>query len=256
MVPHRDYRIDLKDLEQVVDRNTRLIQVSLVAMFNGFQHDLKAVCELAHAHGAYVYADIIQGVGAVPFDVRASGVDFCACSSFKWLMGDFGLGFFYAREELLGTVVQRPHWGYHSTSDMTGHFGPFDPEGEAKPVSWVLRNDASGYFETGSTAAEAAAALGASLAYIRDLGVENIQQHRQPLLRRLREEMPRLGFPLLTPPESTSPIITFGTRDGVALAQKLEAARVNVRVSRYWTRMSPSVYNDMGDIERLLEVLS
>ena len=61
-------------------------------MYNGFQHDLKAVCELAHAHGAYVYADIVQSAGAMPIDVRASGVDFCACSSFKWLMADFGLG--------------------------------------------------------------------------------------------------------------------------------------------------------------------
>ena len=56
------------------------------------QHDLKAVCDLAHAHGAYVYADIIQGVGTVPLDVRATGVDFAATATYKWLMGDFGLG--------------------------------------------------------------------------------------------------------------------------------------------------------------------
>lgn len=251
-----DYRIDMRDLERLVDRNTKLVEVSLVAMFNGFEHDLKAVCDLAHAHGAYVYADIVQGAGAVPIDVKATGVDFCACSSFKWLMGDFGLGFFYAREELLGKVVQRPHWGYHSTSTMTGHFGPFDPESANKPVSWELRDDATGYFEVGSTDNGTAAALGASLAYIRDLGVARIQAHRQPLLRKLREEMPRLGFPLLTPPESTSPIITFGTRDGTALNRKLQAARVNVRVSRYWMRMSPSVYNDLNDVDRLLEALA
>ena len=66
LVMPREGRIDMRDLERVVDRNTKLIEVSLVSMYNGFQHDLKAVCDLAHAHGAYVYADIIQGVGAVP----------------------------------------------------------------------------------------------------------------------------------------------------------------------------------------------
>ncbi len=97
----RDGRIELRDLERLMDKKTKLIEVSLVAMYNGFQHDLKAVCGLAHAHGAYVYADIVQAAGATPIDVRASGVDFCACSSFKWLMGDFGAGFLYAREDLL-----------------------------------------------------------------------------------------------------------------------------------------------------------
>jgi len=251
-----DYRIALGDLERVIDRQTKLVEVSLVAMFNGFEHDLKAVCDLAHAHGAYVYADIVQGAGAVPIDVRATGVDFCACSSFKWLMGDFGLGFLYVREGLLGSVVKRSHWGYHSTRSMTGHFGPFDPDASSKAVSWELKDDASGYFEVGSIANGTGAAVSASLQYIKALGVANIQAHRQPLLKRLREEMPRLGYPLLTPPDSTSPIITFGAKDGAALARKLQAARVNVRVSRYWIRISPSVYNDMADVERLLEALA
>jgi selenocysteine lyase/cysteine desulfurase len=31
---------------------------------------------------------------------------------------------------------------------------------------------------------------------------------------------------------------------------------VNVRFGRHWMRLSPSVYNDMQDIERFLEVLA
>ena len=77
-MPTADGRIELADLDRLIDRNTRLVEVSSVAMYNGFEHDLKAVCDLAHSRGAYVYADIIQGVGAVPFDVRATGVDFAA----------------------------------------------------------------------------------------------------------------------------------------------------------------------------------
>jgi selenocysteine lyase/cysteine desulfurase len=256
IVKAKDFRIDLRDLERVVDKQTKLVEVSLVAMYNGFQHDLKEVCDLAHAHGARVYADIIQAAGAVPIDVKASGVDFCACSSFKWLMGDFGLGFFYAREDLLEETITRSQWGYHSTSDMTGHFPPFDPEADASPLAWTLRRDATGYFEVGSIGGSAEAAVSASLTYIHDLGVENIQRHRQPLLRRLRDELPRLGLTLATPEDSTSPIITFATRDGAAVEKKLQAANINARVSRYWVRFSPSVYNDMRDIERVLSALA
>ena len=42
--------------------------------------------------------------------------------------------------------------------------------------------------------------------------------------------------------------------DGVA--QKLQRARVNARVADYWIRLSPSVFNDMADVERLLEALA
>jgi hypothetical protein len=59
----RDWRIHMRDLERVVDKKTKLIEISHVAMFTGFEHDLKAVCDLAHAHGALVYVDIAHGRG-------------------------------------------------------------------------------------------------------------------------------------------------------------------------------------------------
>src|SRR5499426_3585737 len=90
----RDGRIELRDLERLVDKKTRLIEVSLVAMYNGFQHDLKAVCDLAHAHGAFVYADIIQAAGASPIDVRASGVDFLFVFEFQMANGRLWPWFF------------------------------------------------------------------------------------------------------------------------------------------------------------------
>jgi len=255
VVRPRDGRIDMKDLERVVDAKTRLVEISFVSMYNGFQHDLKAVCDLAHAHGAYVYADIIQAAGAVPIDVRASGVDFAATATYKWLMGDFGLGFFYVREDLLGRVIRRPHWSYRSAADVDIHLSPFDPE-SAHPVTWTPKNDASGHFELGTVANAVAAALSVSLPYIQRLGVDEIQRHRQPLLKRLQDEMPRLGFTAQTPRGSTSPIVTFASKDTREAARRLDAAKVQVRVAPYWIRIAPSIYNDMRDVERLLEALS
>lgn len=252
--PH-DWRIRMQDLEKVVDNKTRLIEISLVAMDNGFQHDLKAVCDLAHAHGAYVYADIVQAAGVTPIDVRESGVDFCACSSFKWLMGDFGLGFLYVKKGLLGTVLRRSQYGYYEATFIDPHFLPGDSPNPS-PYTWQLANDATGYFEVGTNAIGVTRVLGESLPYIRRLGVENILQYRQPMLQRLRQEMPRLGFPCITPPESTSGIITFTLRDATAVSARLKHAGVNVRVAKEFIRMSPSVYNDMSDIDKLLEALS
>jgi selenocysteine lyase/cysteine desulfurase len=255
IVMPRDGRIVLDDLARVIDAKTKLVEVSFVSMYNGFEHDLKAVADLAHAHGAYVYADLIQGVGAVPLDIHATGVDFAATASYKWLMGDFGLAFFYVKEALLGTVMRRPHWSYDSAPDVDTHRSPTDPQSPT-PVTYTPGTDASAYVQLGTMAYGVGSALSVSIPYILGLGVENIQQHRQPLLRRLQEEMPKLGFTPQTPRDSTSPIVTFAHNDAARITKKLDTARVSVRVAPYWMRISPSVYNDMDDIDRLLAVLA
>jgi selenocysteine lyase/cysteine desulfurase len=255
LVMPRDGHIRLEDLERVVDDDTRLIELSLVTMYNGFQHDLKAVCDLAHAHGAYVYADIIQAAGAVPIDVRESGVDFAACAGFKWLMGDLGLGFLYVREELLGRVVERTQIGYHSVGRYATHFLPYDPPAET-PFTWGFGNSASAHFEVGSVSGSARAALGAAIPYLRELDVRRIEAHRQPLLQKLRDEMPRLGFDCITPEGTTSPIITFTMADGTGVQDRLVRAGVDVRVASNYVRFSPSVYNDLADVDTALAALS
>ncbi len=251
----KDGRVDIADLARLVDRKTKLVEVSWVSMYNGFQHDLKAVSDLAHAHGAYVYADIIQGVGASPLDVRATGIDFAAAATYKWMMGDFGLAFFFVREDLLGSVFRRPHWSYNSAPDAAIHYSPYDPLHPA-PVTYTPGMDAASHVQLGTTALSVAAALAVSVPYILALGPANIEAHRQPMLRTLQQELPRLGFTPQTPLDSRSPIVTFAMKDTRALAQKLDAARVSIRVADHWVRIAPSVYNDMNDIDRLLEVLA
>ena len=255
VVQPRDWRITMSDMEQVVNRKTQLIAVSLVSWYNGFEHDLKAVCDLAHAHGAYVYADVIQGVGNTPIDVRALGLDFCACSTYKWLMGDFGIGFLYAREELLDTVVKRTVYGYQQ-ADIAFHYLPTDPPGPS-PLSWQLKSDASAHFEVGTFSQSGIHALSQSLPYLNRIGPEKIQAHRQPLLKRLQVELPRLGFTSLTPPETKSALISFFRKDlKQQYGDRLQKAKVSVTLADHRMRIAPSLFNDQRDIDTLLNALS
>jgi selenocysteine lyase/cysteine desulfurase len=254
VVKPRDWRIDPRDLERAVDRNTKLVAVSLVSFLNGFQHDLKAVSDLAHAHGAFVYADIIQAAGAMPVDVAAAGVDFCACASYKWLMGDFGLGFFYVREDLLDRVLPRVQYGWRQFDNFEYHMLPHDPPGEF-PATWRALEGAPGHFELGTFSRTAEACLTHSLKLIRQMGPEAIQAHAQSLTARLQKELPGLGYEPLTPPESRSPIVTFVVKDPEAVAAKLARARVEVKLEQHYMRVSPSIYNDQRDVDRLLNAL-
>jgi selenocysteine lyase/cysteine desulfurase len=258
--PTEDARIQMTDLERVVDRRTRLIEVSSTAMYNGFQHDLKAIADLAHAQGAYVYADIVHTVGAEPFDVKESGIDFAACSSFKWLMGDFGLGFLYVREDVL-PKLQRPVVGYYQPRAIDANYPPNVPAGEYRPIEYEYGDaTAASMFEMGTLVGSTEvnlALLASSLTYVKALGPAAIQAHRLPMIRRLQQEVPRLGFQAMTPADSTSGNVTFARRGLTEsdLPRRLAAARVNVRLGRDWMRLSPSVYNEMKDIDRFLGVI-
>lgn len=254
VVRPRDWRIRLDDMAAAMTPRTKLVAVSLVSWYNGFQHDLAAVCAMAHARGAFVYADIIQAAGNTPIDVQATGVDFCGCSSFKWLMGDFGLGFLYVREDLLDRVVRRTQVGYQQ-AEMATHYLPSEPPADS-PVTWALRADATGHFEVGTYAQAAVHALSVSLPYLEQLGVARIQAARQPLLRRLHEALPRLGWTAITPPESTSALAVF-TLPGAEqrFAARLQAAKVSVSLSGDRMRVAPAVFNGADDIEALLAAL-
>ncbi|MGB7281189.1 MAG: aminotransferase class V-fold PLP-dependent enzyme [Candidatus Acidiferrum sp.] len=257
IVQPRHWRIDMRDMERAIDKRTKLVEISLVSMVNGFQHDLKAVCDLAHAHGAYVYADVMQAVGATPIDVRESDLDFCACSSYKWLMADFGLGFLFVKESLLDRMAACPQYGYFETQALTSHLLPSDPPGDT-PYSWQLKTDAGGHFEVSTPAIGVMMALGQSLPYIRALGVGKIQAYRQPMIKKLQDEMPRLGFEQLTPSNSTSALLCFGLKgkDSRSILERLRERKVHMRVGSNYLRISPSVFNNLGDIDRLLEALA
>jgi selenocysteine lyase/cysteine desulfurase len=255
IVRPRNWRIEIEDLERSIDHKTRLVAVSLISYINGFQHDLKRICDVAHAHGALVYADIVQAAGAMPVDVKASGVDFCAAASYKWLMGDFGLGFLYANKDVLAQKLVRPVYSYRQLSRFATHMFPYD-EPAAAPVDWEQYNTAAGYFEQGTLSSGVSETLAYSLQYIQTLGVENIHAHSQSLIERLRREIPPLGHELVTPPGACGPLVAFQLSDPAAVEAKLKKANVDVTIAGHRMRVSPSIYNDQQDIDRLLQALS
>jgi selenocysteine lyase/cysteine desulfurase len=252
----RNNRIELKDIEQAIGPQTKLIAISHVGSNTGFQHDLKALCDMAHRKGVYVYADIIQSVGAIPFDVKESGVDFCCCGTYKWVMGDFGAAFLYARRDRLAEL-KRTYVGWRQAAGEQSHVFPFDTPGPAIG-DWSMREGtAASIFEVSTPSWSSLAMAIAGFDSVQGLGVANIARYRQPLIARLQEELPKHGFIPLTPRDSTGPIVSFAYKDAAARLDPLLKAD-GIKISTYDNRIrvSPSVYNDMGDIEKLLKTVS
>ena len=264
VVPHRGehgWTVDMKDLEKAVDRNTLLVSMALVSNINGYLHDAKAISDLAHAHGAYLYGDIIQGAGAVPIDVQAMGIDFAGCGAYKWLMSDMGFGFLYVREGLQDSLVKRSRYGVRQFSS------PNHAQADSK---FDLLPGAARY-ETGSFSYVGGVCAHASLQYIHSLGMDNIRAHAKALTDRLQRELPAMGYPPITPKDNPTPIVSFLLPEYEKTAKKLQKAFGEIPIAlRLWEftnrsgeasivkgmRISPSVYNNQQDIDRLLNALS
>ncbi|MCZ2151414.1 MAG: aminotransferase class V-fold PLP-dependent enzyme [Bryobacterales bacterium] len=235
IIKHRGYQMDMRDLERSVDRKTKLIAIALVSNVNGYVHDVKAISDLAHAHGAYLYCDVIQAAGAVPIDVKAMGIDFLACSAYKWLMGG-RFGYLYVREDLQGAALKAKLFGGRSTETGASRY-------EISTVSHV-----------GCVCQHQA------LQYIHSLGVERIWAHARPLVARLGRELPAAGYPTITPAGTESPIISFQVKDVAATRARLKKANVVATLSGSpeggRLRVSVSVFNNQSDVDRLLGALT
>ena len=250
-----DGTIHIDEFEKAITPGTRLVAVSSVSMVNGFRHDLKQICEIAHAAGALVYADVVHEVGSMPFDVRESNVDFCSAASYKWLLGEQGLGFLYARKDRLAEI-KRPWLGHYQLARRRGYGFP-NPEPGGIITEYEHHDGALGYFAMGSQSNIVSALLDHSLPYLLEVGPDRIQAYRQPLIERLQEAMPAIGYPSITPRSSkTSPVSFRHNGNTDELHDKLDAANVTVSLASHHIRVSPSVFNDMDDVERLIDAIS
>ena len=86
--------------------------------------------------------------------------------------------------------------------------------------------------------------------------MENIRAHARTLTDRLQEELPTKGYAAITPKGNESLILAFTTPDPDATIASTKAAGVHVAM-RFGNKMriSPSVYNNHTDLDRLIAAL-
>ena len=88
----RNGRIDLAELIGMIDANTRLVAISAVQYGSGFRADLERVGRAVRDADALFAVDVIQGLGAMGFDLPAQYVDIASGASHKWLCAPEGCG--------------------------------------------------------------------------------------------------------------------------------------------------------------------
>ncbi len=187
-----DLRVDM--LSELIDSRTRLVAVTESSNTLGTMPDLVPIVEAAHAVGAVVMVDGCQGVVHGGGDVAARGYDFYAFSGHK-LYAPTGIGVLYGRKELLEAMP--PFMGGGDMVDkVTFARTTYAP----LPLK----------FEAGTSNFIGAVALAEAISYVESVGMVNIEQHEQGLLRFATERLSAIeGLRIYGQSSSKCPIVSF-----------------------------------------------
>ena len=242
-----DERLTPDVLRRELTPATRAVAVSWVSYDDGYRHDLAGLAEVAHAGGALLCVDAIQGLGALALDVRATGIDAMYGGAGKWMMGLHGSGLLYVRENLIDRfVVAAPGW--RSMEDMwafSDYEQPYSPA--------ALR------FEGGTPNFLGTLALERSVDLFERSDPRAIERHVIDLTDRLCEGLERAGARVMTVrgPRISSGIVTFEIpgRDSVALGRALQSEGIVTTYRASGIRCAPHAYNTPEEVDQLLEFL-
>ena len=94
-----DGTLDMDSLKKALEKKPCLVSVGYASNALGTINPVDEITALAHQAGALVFIDAVHYAPHGPIDVRATGCDFLACSSYKF----FGphMGILYGRADLL-----------------------------------------------------------------------------------------------------------------------------------------------------------
>ncbi|MBN1858832.1 cysteine desulfurase-like protein [Candidatus Bipolaricaulota bacterium] len=95
----RDCTLDMDGLHAAIGPKTRIVAVGAASNAVGTVNDIARIARWAHDAGAWIYVDAVQYAPHAAIDAQTLGIDFLACSAYKF----FGphLGVLWGRYELL-----------------------------------------------------------------------------------------------------------------------------------------------------------
>ncbi len=241
--------VDTQHFVRAIDQTTALVSAPHVCYANGMMLDLEAIAAAAHAQGSLLFVDAYQSLGTVPINVKASGVDFLAAGTLKYLLGTAGIAFLYISPALLEQLEPT----------VTGWFGRVNPFA-FNPAQLDYAAGAA-RFDLGTPPIINAYAARAGMELVRAAGVERIRQQIERLSTLAYRLAPQLGLRIIGPQNSeckgaTTAIDAGSTENAHRLEESLRQHSIVVSARGQAIRLAPHGFTREDELEQAMDKLA
>ncbi|MGA2807873.1 MAG: family 2A encapsulin nanocompartment cargo protein cysteine desulfurase [Terracidiphilus sp.] len=248
-------QILLDEYQKLLNERTKLVSFAQVSNALGTVTPVNAMVQMAHRYGARVLVDGAQAVSHMPIDVQEQDCDFFVFSGHK-VFGPTGIGVVYGKQDVLADM---PPWqgGGNMIVDVT-----FEKTSYQAPP---------GRFEAGTGNIADAVGLGAAIAYVERIGMENIALYEHDLLLYATKELLKVpGLHIIGTAKEKAGVLSFVldgyrteevgaalNKEGIAVRSGHHCAQPALRRFGQETTVRPSlaVYNTYDDIDALIAAL-
>ena len=242
----RDGALDVAGLLPLLNRHTRLVQVSLVSFYNGFRIDWQPLHAAVrhHAPNALISVDVTQALGRVALDCH--GADCLISSTHKWVLGLHG-----------GCIVGVPRARAHQLTTRAGGWFHLNNAFDADRFERAAPKPGAASWSVGMPNFAAIYALNASLRYVASIGVDAIAAVADPLTQALHDGMVELGLQPMAPRRSPadSGIVAIQHPRSGDIHAALVRENIHVMHQAGRLRMAVHGYNTAAEVAHCLAVL-
>lgn len=245
-----DGTISLKDVEETVTNQTKIVSLAIVSNVLGTINPIKEIAEIAHKNGAVMVVDAAQGAPHMKIDVQDLNCDFLAFSGHK-MCAPTGIGVLYGKKELLEKMEPVETGG-----EMIDFVGLY--ESTWKELPWK--------FEAGTPIIAGAIGLAAAIEFLEDIGLDNIAEYEHKLAEYALDKLSQIEGITIYGPKERAGLVTFNLEDVHPhdIATVLDAEGIAIRAGHHcaqplmkWLNVSATarasfyLYNTEEDIDRL-----
>ena len=169
-------RISINQLKEFITDKTKIVSICHASNVLGNINPVYEIGELLKDKNIYFVVDAAQSVPHMRIDVKKMNCDFLAFSAHK-MCGPTGIGVLYGKKNLLEKFEPVEFGG--------GMIGIVDESSS----TWAILPDK---FEAGTPLLAEAAGLGATIKYLEDIGLENIESYTKELTQYLYDELAKI----------------------------------------------------------------
>lgn len=170
-------RININQLKELINDKTKIVSICHASNVLGNINPVYEIGSLLKDKDIYFVVDAAQSVPHMKIDVVKMNCDFLAFSAHK-MCGPAGIGVLYGKKNLLEKFDPVEFGG--------GMIGVV----EEKSSTWAILPDK---FEAGTPLLAEAAGLGATIKYLEDIGLENIESYTKELTKYLYDELSKIS---------------------------------------------------------------